>query len=328
MSRRPPYSRVEKSGQHRPEHVKGQGDVVYRRFECFNPICTATQRVIDADCGPGFSFECATCGYVLYDGGSEALFDYKLVEVDSGEEVAAGSFAPGHRDYLDQSERAKYCLNCYSLLPLKAFDRHGSRVSGRQGECRMCKRLYNDLKNWTRLPEQHREAADNRRMFRELSGETRLREPMAKLLERFGGRCFACGRALRATSGGEDGYYLDHTLPVSYLWPLDFGPTVLCRTCNGNKGDRWPSAYYDSDAKLRELSTLTGIPYATLTAEPKFNPEQLERLKADADDVITRWVRYPDRLLALRNRILERAGVDVFADASPQARAAIGLDGA
>lgn len=325
MPRRAPYSRVEKSGQDRPGHVRGQGDVLYRRYQCFRPTCTNTLVVLDEDCGDGFSFTCDVCGHVLQDGGVEELFDYSLIQVETGEEVAEGKFAPAHRDYLDLAERVKYCLNCYALMPLSAFDRHASRVTGRQGECRMCKRLYNDLKNWTRLPEQHREAADYRRMFSELSGETRLQEPIVKLLERFDQQCFNCGRELRATPGGIDGYYLDHTLPVAYLWPLNLGPTVLCRTCNANKSDQWPSAFYNNDEKLRLLSTRTGIPYATLAGEPKFNPEQLERLKREADEVIARWVRYPERLRALRNRILDRTGEDVFVDASEQARAAIGL---
>lgn len=327
MSRRAPYSKVEKANQDRPEHVRGQGDVIYRRLQCFRPTCIATLVVRDDECGEGFSFTCGTCHYVMSDGGAEELFDYTVVEVDTGEEVADGRFAPAHRDYIDLAERAKYCINCYALLPLSAFDRHASRASGRQGECRMCKRLYNDLKNWTRLPEQHREAADNRRMFSELSGETRLTESIAKLLERFEHRCFSCGRELVANPGGDDGYYLDHTLPVAYLWPLDLGPTVLCRTCNGSKGDQWPSVYYGGDeTKLRKLATLTGIPYATLAADAKFNPEQVERLKREADEVITRWAKYPERLRALRERILTRAGEDVFAGASRQARAAIGLD--
>lgn len=327
MPRRAPYSRVDKLNQDRPERVRGQGDVVYRRFQCFRSTCEQTRVVAETDCGAGFSFECPACGHVLRDGGVEEIFDYRLVQVETGEDVAEGKFAPAHSDYLDLAEKVKYCLNCYGLLPLSAFDRHGARDSGRQGECRMCKRLYNDLKNWTRLPEQHREAADYRRMFSELSGETRLTEPIAELVERFGQSCFSCDRELAATAGGEDGYYLDHTLPVAYLWPLNLGPTLLCRTCNGNKSDQWPSMYYGGDeTKLRRLATLTGIPYATLAGEAKFNPEQIERLKQDPDEVVTRWVRYPERLRGLRERILARTGEDVFADASEQALAAIGLN--
>jgi hypothetical protein len=325
MSRRAPYSKVEKVNQERPEHVRGQGDVVYRRMQCFSAACTATIVVPESDYGDGFSFQCDACGHVLEDGGQEEVFDYRLVQIDTGDEIEQGKFAPSHRAYIELAERVKYCLNCYALLPLGAFDRHSARDSGRQGECRMCKQLYNDLKNATRLPEQHREAADNRRLFRELSGETRLREPIANLLERFDQRCFRCERELKASPGGDDGYYLDHTLPVFYLWPLDFGPTILCRTCNGNKGDQWPSIFYQDDAKLRRLSALTGIPHATLAGDPKFNPEQVERLKREADEVITRWVAYPARLLALRRRILERTGEDVFADASPTTLRAIGL---
>lgn len=326
MRRRAPYSRVEKVGQNRPEHVSGQGDVLYRRMQCLSPACTSTLVARDSECGPGFSLECPTCGYLLEDGGSEELFEYTLIRIADEKELAAGPFAPAHRDYLALAEHVKYCVLCYSLLPLDAFDRHSARQTGRQGECRMCKRLYNELKNPTRLPEQHREAADNRRLFSELSGETSLTEPMSDLLERFESRCFSCRRMLGATPGGDAGYYLDHTLPVAYLWPLDLGPTILCRTCNGNKGDRWPGSYYDDPVRLRALATLTGVPYETLAGDPFFNPEQVDRLKREADAVITRWVKYPERLQSLRNRILAKAGIDVFEDASPQARSAIGLE--
>jgi hypothetical protein len=242
MARRQPYTKVERHGQLRPAHVRGQGDVLYRRFQCMSPICEGTLVARDDDCGDGFELVCPACGYRHYDGGSEIVFSYDVVHLATDDVLESGSFAPSHAAYLELAERAKYCLNCYALLPLAAFDRHSARETGRQGECRMCKRLYNDLKNHTRLVEQHREAADNRRLLRELSGETRLRA-LKEILTRFDQRCFNCDRSLIAEPGGDDGYHLDHTLPVAWLWPLDYGATVLCRLCNGQKADQWPAAF-------------------------------------------------------------------------------------
>jgi len=115
-------------------------------------------------------------------------------------------------------------------------------------------------------------------------------------------------------------------LPVSYLWPLATGPTILCRTCNGNKSDQWPKAYYKNEGKLRVLSTLTGVPYATLAGDAVFNAEQVARISGDPDSVITRWVKYPARLTNLQTRVLDATGEDIFANASQQARKAIGLE--
>jgi hypothetical protein len=325
VARRAPYTRVAKRGQLRPVHVRGQGDVLYRRFQCLAPECTHTLVVRDDECGPGFDVTCPECGFRHHHGGEVLVFDYDVVDRRTGETLDTGRFAPAHARYVELAERVKYCINCYTLQPLTAFDRHTARATGRQGECRMCKRLYNDLKNHTRLVEQHREAADNRRLLRELSGETRVGD-IAVLLERFDHRCFNCERRLGSRPGGDDGYYLDHTLPVAWLWPLDVGPTVLCRACNGQKAEQWPSAFYGEPAKLRALATRTGIPYDVLAGEPRFNARAVERLKASSSEVIERWAAYPSRLRVLRERIIAAAGEDVFADATPEARRAIGLD--
>jgi hypothetical protein len=251
----------------------------------------------------------------------------EVVNLETGEVLANGNFELAHADYIALAERVKYCIVCYALLPLAAFDHHGSRKSGRQGECRMCKSPYNDIKNGTRLVEQHREAADNRRLLRELSGEEsrgQRKLSVDQLLATFDQRCFNCGRELEPIPGGEDGYYLDHTLPVAWLWPLDHGPTVLCRRCNAQKADKWPAIFY-SDAQLRTLSTRTGIPYDVLKGAPFFNPEAIQRLRDESDKVIERWAAHPARLRALRDRVLARTGDDVFQGASANARRSIGV---
>ncbi len=289
------------------------------------PSCTETLVIRDDEWAEGFRIECPSCGYVHFDGGSLDVFEYDVRHVESNEVLASGTFSPRHDEYIAAAERVKYCLNCYTLQPLTAFDRHSARASGRQGECRICKEIYNELKNPTRLIEQHREAADNRRLLREVSGETTV-SGVEELLERFDHQCFNCGKALERDPIGEDGFYLDHTLPVFWLWPLDHGPTILCRVCNAQKADRWPSDFYGEPRKLRALATKTGIPYEVLAGNPAFNEEAISRLEASPDAFIERWVAYPERLRALRDRILVATGRDVFTRASPAARSSIRLD--
>lgn len=325
MARRKPYTKVEKHNQLRPHRVEGKSDVVYRRFECLNPECTHTLVALDDECTNHFSIACPKCDYLHFSGGFLHLFDYRLIDTRTDSLINEGPFSPTHESYVGNAEKVKYCLNCYTLQPLSNFDRHSSRPqSKRQGECRMCKGLYNDLKNVSRLAEQHREAAENRRLLSALSGETKI-ESVAKILERFAYCCFNCSRPLQDQQGGDAGYHLDHTLPVSWLWPLNYGPTVLCRDCNGRKSDRWPSEFYSRE-KLKELSARTGITFQDLSGKPFFNPHAVERLRAEADSIIEQWIDYPEKLRALGTRILAATERDVFADASPESLRAIGLD--
>jgi hypothetical protein len=325
MARRARYTEVVKENQLRPERVQGQGGVLFRRFECLNPVCEETMVVPETECEDGFSIVCPACDYLLFDGGALHLFDYALVRKDSGEAINSGPFSPTHRAYLDQAEHVKYCVLCYTMQPLESFDRHKrAKQTGRQGECRMCKKLYNGLKNESRLTEQFREAAETRRLLTALSGESKLGS-LEQLLEQFDHSCFNCGKSLLGIPGGDDGYHLDHTLPVSWLWPLDNGPTVLCRKCNGRKSDHWPSEFYRDPAKIRALSIRTGITYQVLANTPFFNPAAIRRFHDEADSIIERWVDHPGKLLALRTRIKAATGEDVLEGAKPESLRAIGL---
>ena len=69
---------------------------------------------------------------------------------------------------------------------------------------------------------------------------------------------------------------LDHTLPLSYLWPLDNTATALCPTHNSQKSDSFPIDFY-TDSELRELSTLTGISLPVLTSRP-INEDAVRKL--------------------------------------------------
>lgn len=107
---------------------------------------------------------------------------------------------------------------------------------------------------------------------------------------------------------------LDHTLPVSWLWPLSTeNATLLCRECNGEKADQWPDQFYTSD-QLARLSTITGIPLETLRAAPHFNPEALSRLEDSTvvDELLNTHATRRDEIIRLRNRILDATGKDFF----------------
>ena len=170
--------------------------------------------------------------------------------------------------------------------------------------------MYNAIKNQTRTTDQHREAAQKRRLYIDLSGGERI-ETRA-IIERFDGRCFQCGLDLVEDATQRQ---FDHTLPaVPPLAVDDRERDPPLPRHNGEKAEKWPNVVYP-DAELRRLSTLTGIDYATLTAAPHFNPDAVARLQ-DAgvvDELLTRHVPRMDELIRVRNRLLTATGVDFFA---------------
>jgi 5-methylcytosine-specific restriction endonuclease McrA len=314
MPRRAPYTKVEKRNQLRPAHVRGMGDVPFKGFHCLNPECTAWIFVRSDDLVEAFEIRCESCGHVMASGDVVRLYDYDLVDKRDESIVESGAFAILVDDYVAEAQEYKYCIICAAMKPLEMFDAHSARRTGRQGECRLCKRTYNTLKNQTRLTDQHREAAQKRRLYVELSGNARIDSTV--ILDRFGYACFKCGADLSAVTAGDRP--LDHTLPAAYLWPLTTeNATLLCRPCNGNKAGRWPAEFY-SDQELRRLSALTGIPYDTLAGEPQYNPEALARLQDPVfiDAMIAKYAPYMDELVRLRNRVRRGAGVDFFAAAT------------
>jgi len=312
MARREAYTEVNKKDFTRPDHVKGMGDRVFRGYQCLNRDCVSFVFVPEAEITDDFSFQCEVCGHVLEAGEAETVYQYELVDKRDGSVIEEGPFEILHDDYLKEAERFKYCIICACLKPLDRFDRHRSRASGRQGECNLCKAVYNGLKNQTRLVEQHREASQKRRLYVQFeSGKLDL----DAIYERFGHKCFKCGLDLSAdvqeSKEGKVGN-LDHTLPAFYLWPLTTNnATLLCREHNGEKAEKWPSAFYN-EAELRRLAALTGIDYRQLASKPMFNPEAVSRLKSSKFVValFEKFARYPEELLRLRNRILDAEGFD------------------
>lgn len=313
MPRRAPYTRVNRINEIRADHVKGMGDVVFKGFQCLNSECEEFIFVRKDSIGDIFEITCPSCGFVFRSGDETQFFSYEMLDIRNNPPtvVEDGNFTILHDDYVAEAKEYKYCLICNALKPLELFDRHSARQSGRQGECRLCKAVYNSIKNQTRITDQHREAAQKRRMYLDLSGGTKI--DSEAVYEKYGYRCFKCGKDLR-TVENQNERPLDHTLPAVFLWPLTTtNATLLCRDCNGGKSGKWPSLYY-SDQELRRLSVITGVPYDLLTSKPHFNPDALEGLKnPDAvDELLSKYAPYIDELIKLRNRVLRHEGLDFF----------------
>jgi len=311
MPRRKPYTRVVKIQQIRAEHVKGMGDVVFKGFQCLNSECQQFIFVRKDEVGEDFEIACPNCGAVLRSGNETTFYHYTLRDLRDDSVIEQGQFTILHDDYVSEAQEFKYCIVCNTLKPLQLFDRHRARKSGRQGECRLCKTVYNAIKNQTRLTDQHREAAQKRRMYLDLAGSEKL--DSQKVFEQFGYKCFKCGKDLRDVEDEKE-RPLDHTLPAVYLWPLTTeNATLLCREHNGEKSGKWPSEYYSTE-ELKRLAVLTGIPFELLDGPPQYNPEAIVRLRQPeyVDQLLTKYSAYMSEIIKLRNRLLRDTGLDFF----------------
>ncbi len=315
MARRPPYTSVEKQGQVRPSHVVGMGDVVFKGFQCLNSTCQEFIAVREDEIRLDFEIICSACEFVHESGGETKFFDYRLIHRQDDTVIEEGEFVILHDDYIRQAQRLKYCLYCYTRKPLELFDRHARRKSGRQGECRLCKTIYNGIKNQSRITDQHREAAARRRLYRLLAEETDHIDSRT-VFHKYEGQCFNCARKLGYTATGQRDFNLDHTLPASLLWPLTTdNATLLCKNCNNEKHDRWPSEFYDVP-KLRALARLTGYRYDLLSGQSVVNEDAVESIIADPDAFIEEWIRYPDDIRRVRNMIIGYTEIDIFSGAT------------
>lgn len=315
MTRRAPYTRLQKKGQLRPDHVKGMGDVVFKGFQCLEPSCRQFVFVRADEIAADFLIPCPDCGFELAAGEELQLFDYRLMKKGSDKPIEEGQFAVLHDEYLADADLFKYCIYCYTLKPLDHFDRHGRRRSGRQGECRLCKTIYNGIKNQSRIADQHREAAQRRRLYRILAGGEGPIDSRV-VYERFKRRCFSCSLELDYSSSGTRRFQLDHTLPARLLWPLTTeNATLLCGTCNRAKHGLWPSEFYKS-AKIRPLARLTGYEFALLAGPPQLNEEAVATICEDPDSFIEEWIHCPGDIQRVRQLVLEMAGIDLFEKAT------------
>ncbi len=229
--------------------------------------------------------------------------------------IEKGEFVILHDDYVGEAQRLKYCLLCYARKPIELFDIHNSRKSGRQGECRLCKTIYNGIKNQSRITDQHREAAARRRLYKRLAGKAG-RIDSERIFNKFGGTCFNCRLDLHYTPAGQKDFHLDHTLPARLLWPLTTdNATLLCSNCNNQKHDRWPSEFYDVP-KLKALARLTGYSYALLCGQPVVNDAAVAEILADTDTFIEEWIPYPEEIKRIRQMVRDYTGTDIFEAAS------------
>jgi 5-methylcytosine-specific restriction endonuclease McrA len=240
-----------------------------------------------------------------------------------GEPVAVNCIKCGFLNMagvIDRAARWKYCRVCEWLQPLDNFHKHKPRGrsfrSGRQLECRTCKNtLINIDLNPKRTSDQHREAAQRRRLYSVSSGQEGKIDSHA-VFERFGGQCFNCGKSLTFKASGAKDYDLDHTLPAKYLWPLTTNnATLLCSECNNAKHDKWPAEFYTPE-RLKALARLTSIEYDLLSGSPRLNPEAVEEILANVDDFIEQWIAYPDDIKKVRQLISDMNGVDIFTRAN------------
>ncbi len=311
MPRRSPYTKVLKENQLREDHVKGMGDLLFKGFQCLNPKCTEflfvrTDEIVDA-----FEIECPECGYRMKSGEETKFYDYKLFYKVKKKVIEEGEFTILHDDYLEEAQVYKYCIICNSIKPEYLFDKHSSRKSKRQGECRLCKGVYNSIKNQTRITDQHREAAQKRRLYIDLAGGQKI--DSKEVLKRFDNKCFKCVKDLSVVDNPSE-RPLDHTLPAYYLWPLTTdNATLLCKRHNSEKSGKWPSAYYEPK-ELKKLAVITGIDYETLTGESHYNPDAIERLKnpEHVDALLTKFSAYITEIMKLRNRLKYDTGFDFF----------------
>lgn len=309
MARRTPYTKVLKENQIREDHVKGMGDELYKGFQCLNSSCKNFLFVRNDEIHEEFVIECPKCHFILKSGGETKFYDYKLKHTVENRIIEEGEFTILHDDYINESQEYKYCIVCNTLKPTFLFD--SARVSGRQGECRLCKAVYNSIKNQSRITDQHREAAQKRRMYLDLSGQHKIDSEV--IHERFNFKCFKCGKDLSNVESAKE-RPLDHTLPIYYLFPLDSqNTTLLCHDHNGKKSGKWPSEYYTTE-ELKKLSIITGIDFDILRGKPFYNPEAIENLKNSeiVDALLTKYSAYIDEIIKLRNRLVKEISFDFF----------------
>lgn len=121
VTRRTPYTKVQKTNQVRADHVKGMGDVVFKGFQCLNSECREFIFVRKDDLIGGLDIVCPHCGSVLRFGDSTKFYDYAVIDQRDGSTIATGAFEILHDDYINEAQEYKYCIVCNTLKPLVFF---------------------------------------------------------------------------------------------------------------------------------------------------------------------------------------------------------------
>lgn len=91
---------------------------------------------------------------------------------------------------------------------------------------------------------------------------------------------------------------LDHTMPLSMLYPLDKTATCLCPKCNSAKSDIFPVDFYSAE-ELKTLSGITGLSLNILSSRNS-NPVVIKALKNNLDYVLNEFLQQ-EQYLKVRN---------------------------
>ena len=215
----------------------------------------------------------------------------------------------------------KQCNTCGRVLPFHAFSRHAHwGPLQRQMECRGCKGAINAVLNPRRSHQQLHESSVRRRVADLLLEGENKHVDLRQLFERFGSKCFKCGKPLSFSA--RNTWAVDHTLPSKYLYPLSpENATLLCGGCNNAKHGSWPSDIY-SNGELIRLSKLTGADLGLLASKPIMNPN------INVDACVSRYLTVRERSnLAKRVQELKVLLVDwkLVEKLTPHNRKALGF---
>lgn len=178
------------------------------------------------------------------------------------------------------------------LLGSLAFHKHNDKRTKHQNECRSCKKWrINDDFNPIRTVDQLHESSVITRERKLLLQEPAILQEIKNrhgaglksiIWEKFGRKCFKCGEDVEL-----DGFQLDHTRPLAYLWPIDEYATCLCDKCNNLKKEKFPCDFY-SDDELHRLSEITGLPYEELIKKD-VNENSLRMIIEDIATFANTW---------------------------------------
>ena len=81
---------------------------------------------------------------------------------------------------------------------------------------------------------------------------------------------------------------LDHTMPLSMLYPLDKTATCLCSKCNSSKSDIFPVDFY-KPKELIKLSKITGIDLKSLKSRFS-NQIVVDAIKQNRDYILNEFL--------------------------------------
>lgn len=278
----------------------GTGKVNYQQicrvFDCLNPDCqnfiAVPESNIDFSNPEKIKIVCPNCNF-SHD-----------ISIDA-------SYKEGYFfKFIASTPSWKYCRVCENLKPLEAFDKHIRMASGHQMECKTCKWVINSILNPKRTRDQLREGSEGRRLLEIFRGDEKVKINEKEIKRVFNNVCFKCGLDLKSSGRGQ--YHIDHVLPAKYLWRLEDAVALLCKKCNLEKRDKWPSKFY-SEKQLKDLSLRTGVNYDVLSnPKPKINPFALNKVKEKVDEIYKELASRPREMRRLRNIILSTENVDIL----------------